>query len=406
MKRLAVTTALICATLTTLGVLYHLRYIALLLAFAIILAAALRPLVAALVRLRLPRGVALALGYVIIGAAPTSLVILLFPPLANEMTALLDGLLPSYGHQLAIWTARGGGLATLAGWLPPPRTLAGVAEHIRPAVLAGGALHAGRLLLETAASGVLVVMLSISWSVHGEPVTSGLAALIPARHRPLFRRLAADLGIGVGRQVFGEACKSLLALAAVALGLLALGAPYPLLPAALVAVLRTVPIVGLGLSTVVVALAVAPLGLGASIALGVATWLLLMTLHGAVPRFLGARDYNPLLGAFVALLLASAIGPVGLVLAPALAAAVQIVIEILFNERECAPDALATTADVRARWLTLVSDLESKPWTSRKTMGLLRGLGLLLDDIQDLEPLAPPSPPPPAPEPRQANSPN
>ena len=385
MKRVAMVTALVAGTLTAVSLVYRLRFVVALMALAIVLAAAIRPLTAALIHHRVPRRLAMLLGYLVAASAPVALVALLVPSVANELTAALNGFLPSYEHHRAIWRAGGGRLALLAAWIPSASTLEGVLSHVRPAVLVGGAWHVTLLVLEAALSGLLMVILSIAWTVHREPIVSGVAALIPARHRPFFRRLSSDLGVGVGLHVFGEGCKSLIALALVALPLAALRAPSPILPAMLVAILRLVPIVGLALSMLVVGLALAPVGTGAALAGAAATWLALLALQHAMPRLLRSREYNPLLVAFVALLLASAIGWVGLMLAPAVAAAFQITIEAALRAREASAMAPASTADIRERYELLAARALARKRTSRRTLGLLANLGRLIGDVEGLE---------------------
>jgi predicted PurR-regulated permease PerM len=214
---------------------------------------------------------------------------------------------------------------------------------------------------------------------------SGLAALIPAEQRPIIRRLASDLGVGVGLHVFGETCKSLIALAVIALALAALHAPAPISPALIVAVLRVVPIAGLGLSMVAIAVATAPLGVATAVLAGLATGVLLLALQRAIPRLLRSREYNPLLVAFVALLLASTLGWIGLVLAPAVTAAVQITIEAAFRAHHDAALAPVTLANIRERFDQLTAEAVAKKRRSRRTLGLLDNLGRLLADVEAME---------------------
>ncbi|HVR63666.1 MAG TPA: AI-2E family transporter [Polyangia bacterium] len=385
MKRVAMVTALVAGTLTTVSIVYRLRFVVALMALAIVLASAIRPLTASLIHHRVPRRLAMLLGYLVAASAPIALVALLVPSVANELTAALNGILPSYERHRAAWRAGGGRVALLAAWIPSASALEGVLSHVRPAVLVGGAWRVTVLVLEAALSGLLVVILSIAWTVHREPIVSGVAALIPARHRPFFRQLSSDLGVGVGLHVFGEACKSLTALALVALPLAALHAPSPILPAMLVAVLRLVPIAGVALSTLVVGVAMVPLGTAAALVGAPATWLLLLGLQHAMPRLLRSREYNPLLVAFVALLLASAIGWVGLMLAPAVAAAIQITIEAALHAREARAIAPASTADIRDRYELLAARALARKRTSRRTLGLLANLGALIGDVEGLE---------------------
>jgi hypothetical protein len=90
--------------------------------------------------------------------------------------------------------------------------------------------------------------------------------------------------------------------------------------------------------------------------------------------------------AFVALLLASAIGWVGLVLAPAVAAAIQITIEAALRARDGATLAVpATTREIRERYEILAATALARPRISRRTLGLLASLGTLIGDVEALE---------------------
>src|SRR5258708_4784748 len=118
-------------------------------------------------------------------------------------------------------------------------------------------------------------------------------------------------------------------------------------------------------------------GPGVALLMAPALWLLLLGLQHAMPRLLRSREYNPLLVAFVALLLASAVGWVGLVLAPGVAAAIQITIEAVLRERDAAAATPATTGDIRERYEILAATALAKQQTSRRTLGLLANLGTL-----------------------------
>lgn len=175
-------------------------------------------------------------------------------------------------------------------------------------------------------SGILIVfILSIYWSLNQAHFERLWLSLLPpgqrSRMRTIWQAIEADLGAYIRSQVV----QSLLVGLLLGLGFLALGSSYPTLLALTGALAYLIPMVGLGLAVIL------PLfvGLLTSIQLG-----LLMALYTLVvlivlelwvkPRLFNHRQYNPILTIIILIALANAFGVIGIIAAPPLSAAIQI----------------------------------------------------------------------------------
>jgi putative permease len=175
-------------------------------------------------------------------------------------------------------------------------------------------------------SGILIVfILSIYWSLNQAHFERLWLSLLPpgqrSRMRTIWQAIEADLGAYIRSQVV----QSLLVGLLLGLGFLALGSSYPTLLALTGALAYLIPMVGLGLAVIF------PLfvGLLTSIQLG-----LLMALYTLVvlivlelwvkPRLFNHRQYNPILTIIILIALANAFGVIGIIAAPPLSAAIQI----------------------------------------------------------------------------------
>ena len=328
MKRVvALATAAASALLLAL-IAWKLRGPMVLLLLGAALASAAQVVIDALEARGLKRGAALALTY---GAALVLLVgavLGLSGSLLADVRASAEGLGRTY-ERLSARLPQGGALAQLmAANLPPPRQL--VAEWTRsdPASLAGDALATSGWLLERLSAVVIVLILALHWSAAGDRLTRFALVLIPAHRRAWSRLVLADVGQAVGRQLAGGLMKGYLALLVFAVGFRALGVPFPTLLAVIVAALAVVPLVGVLLGPALVLAVSWTLAPGVALSAALATAALMLILDRVLARrLLDARRSNPVLEIVVLLVLARAVGPLGLLAAPAVAAILHIVVE-------------------------------------------------------------------------------
>lgn len=229
----------------------------------------------------------------------------------------------------------GGALSRLlAAYLPSPRQLVGELTRSDPASLAGDALATSGWLLERLSAVLIVLILALHWSAARDRLTRFGLVLIPAHRRAWTRLVMGELESAVGRQLAGGLMKGYLALLVFAVGFRALSVPFPTLLAVIVAALAVVPLVGVLLGPGLV-LAVSwnqSPGVALSAAMATAALMLLLD-RGLARRLLDARRSNPVLEIVVLLVLARAVGPLGLLAAPAVAAILHITVEQLALRR-------------------------------------------------------------------------
>jgi predicted PurR-regulated permease PerM len=203
-------------------------------------------------------------------------------------------------------------------------------------------------------SGVLVILfLSFYWSlnqVHFERLW--LSLLQPGqrnRARNIWQTIEADLGVYIRSQVV----LSLLAGLLLGLGYWALGSPYPTLLGLTGALAYLIPMVGVGMAVVL------PLSIGllASVQLGLSTALytlvVLIVLEVWVkPRLFNHRQYNPILTVVILIAMAKSFGFIGIIAAPPLSAAIQILWSRLVVHR-MVPGSVSQLSDLQERYILL-----------------------------------------------------
>lgn len=329
MRPLALRTALVLATLTGLLVLWELRAALVLFVLAVTTAAAVRPLVDALVARRVPRALALAVATLLSLLVPGLLLVYLATgALAADVRGVADGLLPLYETVRDQWPHGSGLQRELAVRLPGRELAEGLrgeqlVELVRRA--AGLGLDAFSFLGEL----MIVQLLSIFWVANRERFERLWLSLVSVDARQRAQETWSALERGVGEKVRNDVAEGLLTVGLLYAGFVAVGLEHPILPAVLGGLLRLVPLVGwlFALATTLVAgLATNPtVGVVAAAYVGV----VMIGLEVVVaPRLLRARRYSSLLLTVVVLALADAHGILGLLVAPAIAAALQTFFEL------------------------------------------------------------------------------
>jgi len=235
------------AALAAVLVLRHAVGAVLLLFLAITLSEAIRPLVAQLERIRVPRPVGALLIYLALLALLVGIGWLLFDPLATQANELANQA-PTYLAQAQTWIKDAQqallandplseALNALAG-----QALASLQSSVPtllqfPFTLVSGVF--GVLL-----SIVLIVTLSVFWLISADKLREFVLALAPERTRVGGALLFSELGRTLGGWVRGTLVAMLLIGAFTALGLALLGVPYALLLGILAGLLEIIPYLG------------------------------------------------------------------------------------------------------------------------------------------------------------------
>jgi predicted PurR-regulated permease PerM len=352
-------------------VLTHALGAVLLLFLAITLSEAIRPLVAQLERVRVPRPVGALLIYLALLALLGGIGWLLFDPLVTQASELANRA-PAYLAQAQTWIKDAQqallandplsqALSALAG-----QALASLQSSVPtllqfPFTLASGVF--GVLL-----SIVLIGTISVFWLMSADKLRDFALDLAPERGRAGGALLFSDLGRTLGGWVRGTLVAMLLIGAFTALGLALLGVPYALLLGILAGLLEIIPYLGPWISGSVAVL-VALVAVDPFKALQVvALFLIVQLAEGNLVQPLvmsWAVRVDPLLVLIAITLGVQALGLVGALIAVPVAGMAQVI-----TQRVIAPAIRRATAESEATALPIAPVDTSGPVPSSRASAL------------------------------------
>ena len=266
---------------------------------------------------RVPRWAALAFAYLAGLALAGVLVWIVGRALVIDAPREADRFAAFYDSLKERAASLHGIVRALVDHLPASRDVFRAVGGGQSQALALAALDASRSLLDGTLFAILSLVLSVYWSGRGTDVTKLVGALIgPEESDTLFGHWRA-LGKMVGARVQRALFESAVAAVALALVLWWLGVPSWALPSAAVALALLIPFVGPALAVVIGVLAGLPVSVGVSIAGGVSALVIVVLLRKVIaPRLLPVRPSHGLILVATAMILASALGVVGVLLAP------------------------------------------------------------------------------------------
>ena len=223
----------------------------------------------------------------------------------------------------------------------------------------------------------IILILSLYWSADQFRFERLGLTLLPEEHHPRALHIWRSVETGVGEYLRSELIQSVLAGLFLWLGFSMLGIRYPVLLALWGAIVRLIPWFG----TVIAALPVLFIGFAMSSTVGILATLytmgILLTLKLVIePRFFPRYKYSASLIVLFVIALGETIGFIGVILAPPLAVAVQILFQHLYPLPELtASEVTEQVADIRRRLLELRRRIQN----SRK-----RGSIRLMERLQRL----------------------
>ena len=389
MKRLALYTAVVLATLTGVALVWEFRLIAGVFILSLLVAAAVRPLIARLAARGLPPVVAQVAVYVLVIGGLVVAFVLLSVPLLGEIQTLSNSLTYEYEVAYLRWTEGTATEQAVAARLLPPsefyEVLAGAEGDVLPRAVIGAT---GGILALTGGI-LLVLVLSVYWNIDQARFERLWLSLLLPRHRTAARHAWRAVETASGSYVRSELFQSAVAALVLGLGYWAMGLQYPVLLAILAGLAWLVPLLGVVLITVpafLVGWEVAPL-------LGYAdagyTLLVLVLLELVVePRLFDRRRNYGLVVILLVLPLVDAYGVVGLVVAPPVAVAVTVLVRELFDYFVTSRSRLLEIDELQKRSRKLREQLEREEG-SPEAESLLNRLDKLLEEAGSLTP--PPS---------------
>jgi len=338
MKRLAWFTLVVLATFTLVLLFWEFRVAVMLFVLSLVVAATVRPLVDRFAARGLPRGLALLFTYAVCIGSVLALVLILSGPFLADLQQLTKNVAGSYEQMRTQWPTGSPFQQAMAQQLPSTNDLYQIFTGALPQTVLGITLGSFDLLGQL----LIVLVLSVYWSADQEHFKRLWLSLLPFERRARARLIWQTLESGLGAYLRSQVIQTGLAVILLGLGYQVLGLQYPVALALIGAIGWLIPWVGI-LLAVIPALWV---GLSSSLALGLLaaafTIGVLCFLEFVVePRLFNRRRFSSLLVVIVVLVLVNEYGLIGILLAPPLAAAIQILAGQLMRSTTTAKATLA-----------------------------------------------------------------
>ncbi len=346
MKRLAQVTAMIVLTIGLVVLLWMFSSAVLLFVMSLVIAGAVRPLVVRLIARGFSRGAAYALVYVMIFTMLGSLIVVIANGLLNELQRAGDQLLQTYTSIMLRWPNGADWQQRIAAELPTREELLTALAGDQGSTIARGVVGFGTSLFDLLAQLVIVLSLSIYWSIDQEHFERLWLSLINAKHRARARSIWRSVEREVGAYVRSEATQGLLAAIVLGLAFYELGLPYPILLALWAGLAWLIPWVGVVLALIpatLVGLLTGPADAALAAAVTIAVFVGLEV--WVEPRLYGRGRVSPVLVVITLMVMAQYAGILGMLLAPPLAALIQ----ILGRELWFSPPAKVLAPDTTAQ---------------------------------------------------------
>ena len=295
-----------------------------LIGLAFFIAAGLDPVVVWLNRHGVRRWAAVLIVIVALFAFIGGFVAAAIPPVSAQTSALINEL-PKYVHELQNHSSTLGKLNDKYHLQQRVTSLLST----KGSALAGGVIGAGKIVITTVSSLLLVAVMTIYFLVGMPQVKLFLYHLVPRSRRTRVVLIGDEIFTKVGGYVLGNVITSFIAGAGTFLWMLAWGIPYPALLGLLIFLLDLIPVIGSTIGGAIVTL----VALTVSIPVAIATLVFYCAYRLAedyllVPRIIGHTVKVPALGGMVAIVLGGVVmGIIGALIALPVAAAIQLLLE-------------------------------------------------------------------------------
>jgi predicted PurR-regulated permease PerM len=317
-------------------------------------AAILRPFIDNLTSKLMSKRLALGLVYGIVIIGLLGFFLLVGPLLLRDLQNATNDFIINYDRAKREWSAMGSLFQkTLVEQLPPSTDLFQALTSMDGGVpLLTGVFALAQNFFSGVGNLAIVIILSLYWSADQIRFERLGLSLLPDDYHPRALQVWRSVEARVGAYLRGELLQSILTGLIVWLGYAAMGIRYPVLLAFWVAVVRLIPWFG-ALIAVIPAVFI---GIGTSSVLGLlaASYTIFILLFAKLviePRFFRRQRYSALLIVLFVIAMAGAFGFIGMVLAPPLAVAIQILFEQLypFPEPRYSLEALEKAREIRKR---------------------------------------------------------
>jgi predicted PurR-regulated permease PerM len=325
MKRFIWALIIVLLTLVGLALLYQFREAILLFFLSLAITAVFRPMVEWFKNKGLPRTVAILLTYILGIGTIGVLVYFGIAALLRDSQALADQFSLSYTYYRETWLSGTGFLKAVADQLPPIEVLYQVITGTQGQDLARGILGVASGLVGVLSKLAITIVLSIYWSIDESRFERLWLSILPASSRVRAREIWQDIQVGLGAYIRSELLQSILMALLLSIIFSWMQLPYPAILGVTGALFWLIPWLGALLAMVlpvIVGFAIDPL---TGAAAGLVTLLVLGLMEFVVePRIFNRNRFSSLLIVLFMLALANVFGLIGVLIAPPIAAAVQI----------------------------------------------------------------------------------
>jgi len=378
MIRLIRYTVVVLTTLMILILIWQFISAIVLFLLSLAVAAALRPLINSLTGRYVPKRIALGAIYFLLTAAILSSLWMIGTPLLDELQMATDDSIAAYERAKVDWPQSGTAFQqALAEQLPPSADLYRVLVSEQGIPALASVFGIAQNFFSTLGQIAIILILSLYWSADQFRFERLGLTLLPEEHHPRALHIWRSVETGVGEYLRSELIQSVLTGLFLWLGFSMLGIRYPVLLALWGAIVRLIPWFG----AVIAALPVLFIGFAMSYTVGILATLytmgILLILKLVIePRFFPRYKYSASLIVLFVIALGETIGFIGVILAPPLAVAVQILFQHLYPLPELtASEVSEQVTDIRKRLLELRRRIQN----SRK-----RGSIRLMERLQRL----------------------
>ena len=364
MKRLAWFTVVILATFTAVLLAWEFRAAVVLFILSLVIAATIRPLVDWFAARRLPRALALLFAYAVCLGFIIGLIVILSGPLLTDLQQLTKDVTSSYEQLRAQWPSGTPFQQSLVQQLPTASDLYAAITGPQGGTLLQTALGLTLGSFDVLGQLLISLVLSMYWSSDQERFKRLWVSLLPFEIRARAREIWNNVETGIGGYLRSQLIQSALALILLSIGYQVLGLRYPAALALIGTIGWLIPWVGVLLAVipaVLVALSISPVVavLTAALTIGVLSFLEFVV----EPRLFNHRAFSSLLVVIVVLVLVDQYGLIGILIAPPLAAVLQIFTSQVFRATTQAttPQLAQPVSTLQARLHSIQTSLAAQP---------------------------------------------
>jgi putative permease len=391
MKRLAVYTVAFLGTLTVLLLLWEFRGAILLFLLSLAVAAAVRPIHNYARQYGLSSSLALVLiytlGLIVIGALFYTISGLLL----RDLQQITDDFALSYEQIKLEWPQGDAFQQAVAEQLPAPLDFYKALAGEEGAVLFGTLFDVTSILLNIAGQFLIILVLSIYWSADRARFERLWLSLLSAEKRIRARDVWREVEYEIGAYLRSEVIQVFLAGLLLALGYWLLGLKYGATLALVGALVWLIPLVGGALVVIPVFLIGLSNNIFVATAAAVYTFIVFLALELVVePHLFNRQRYSSLLLLLGIIMLAADFGVLGLIVAPPLMVAIQILFDAMLVQKSVVAPAAKPVLyldDLRARLAAVkekITELDEPP--SPETLSLLERVTKLIEEADETLP--------------------